>query len=66
MAALSNDFVASYRDHRVAAGKVNNTVPIELPVLSNFQEPPLTKNVREILGSTKVEPVASLIFPRNP
>ncbi|MCG2585836.1 site-specific integrase [Massilia sp. TS11] len=36
MAALSNDLVASYRDHRVAAGKSNNTVRIELAMLSNL------------------------------
>jgi integrase len=36
MAALSSDLVASYRDHRVAAGKSNNTVRIELAMLSNL------------------------------
>jgi len=30
MAALSSELVASYRDHRLAAGKSNNTVRIEL------------------------------------
>lgn len=36
MAALSSDLVASYRDHRVAIGKSNNTVRIELAMLSNL------------------------------
>ncbi|MGZ5199200.1 MAG: tyrosine-type recombinase/integrase [Telluria sp.] len=36
MAALSSDLVASYRDHRVAAGRSNNTVRIELAMLSNL------------------------------
>jgi len=36
MAALSSDLVASYRDHRIAAGKSNNTVRIELALLSNL------------------------------
>jgi integrase len=36
MAALSSDLVASYRDHRIAAGKSNNTVRIELAMLSNL------------------------------
>lgn len=36
MAALSSELVASYRDHRIAAGKSNNTVRIELALLSNL------------------------------
>lgn len=36
MAALSSELVASYRDHRLAAGKSNNTVRIELALLSNL------------------------------
>ncbi len=36
MAALSNDLVASYRDHRITLGKSNNTVRIELAMLSNL------------------------------
>jgi hypothetical protein len=36
MAALSSDLVASYRDHRISAGKSNNTVRIELALLSNL------------------------------
>ncbi len=36
MAALSSELVASYRDHRLAAGKANNTVRIELAMLSNL------------------------------
>jgi integrase len=36
MAALSSDLVASYRDHRIAAGKSNNTVRLELALLSNL------------------------------
>jgi len=36
MAALSSDLVAAYRDHRIAAGKSNNTVRIELALLSNL------------------------------
>ena len=36
MAALSSDLAASYRDYRVAAGKSNNTVRIELAMLSNL------------------------------
>lgn len=36
MAALSSDLVASYRDHRITAGKSNNTVRIELAMLSNL------------------------------
>ncbi|MES2319777.1 MAG: site-specific integrase [Pseudomonadota bacterium] len=36
LAALSNELVASYRDHRIAAGKSNNTVRIELAMLSNL------------------------------
>lgn len=36
LAALSSELVASYRDHRIAAGKSNNTVRIELAMLSNL------------------------------
>lgn len=36
MAALSSELVASYRDNRIAAGKSNNTVRIELAMLSNL------------------------------
>lgn len=36
MAALSSELVASYRDNRLAAGKSNNTVRIELAMLSNL------------------------------
>lgn len=36
MAALSSDLVASYRDHRIAASRSNNTVRIELAMLSNL------------------------------
>src|SRR5471032_2774185 len=36
MAALSSELVASYRDHRLTAGKSNNTVRIELALLSNL------------------------------
>lgn len=36
MAALSSELVASYRDQRLAAGKANNTVRIELAMLSNL------------------------------
>lgn len=36
LAALSSELVASYRDHRLAAGKSNNTVRIELAMLSNL------------------------------
>ena len=36
MAALSSNLVASYRDHRIAAGKSNNTVRIELAMFSNL------------------------------
>jgi integrase len=36
MAAVSNELVASYRDHRIAVGKSNNTVRIELALLSNL------------------------------
>lgn len=36
MAALSSELVASYRDHRIAAGKSNNTIRIELAMLSNL------------------------------
>lgn len=36
MAALSSDLVASYRDHRIGAGRSNNTVRIELAMLSNL------------------------------
>lgn len=36
MAALSSELVASYRDHRLALGKSNNTVRIELAMLSNL------------------------------
>jgi len=36
MAALSSDLVASNRDHRIGAGKSNNTVLIELALLSNL------------------------------
>lgn len=36
MAALSSELVASYRDHRIGAGKSNNTVRIELALLSNL------------------------------
>lgn len=36
MAALSSELVASYRDHRLAVGKSNNTVRIELAMLSNL------------------------------
>jgi HAD superfamily hydrolase (TIGR01549 family) len=36
MAAVSSELVASYRDHRLAAGKANNTVRIELAMLSNL------------------------------
>jgi integrase len=36
MAALSSDLVASYRDHRIAVGNSNNTVRIELALLSNL------------------------------
>lgn len=36
MAALSSELVASYRDHRLAEGKSNNTVRIELAMLSNL------------------------------
>jgi integrase len=36
MAALSSELVASYRDHRLELGKANNTVRIELAMLSNL------------------------------
>ena len=36
MAALSSELAASYRDHRIGAGKSNNTVRIELALLSNL------------------------------
>ena len=36
MAAASSELVAAYRDHRLAAGKANNTVRIELALLSNL------------------------------
>jgi len=36
MAALSSELVASYRNHRFVAGKSNNTVRIELAMLSNL------------------------------
>lgn len=36
MAALSSELAAAYRDHRLAAGKSNNTVRIELALLSNL------------------------------
>jgi len=36
MAALSSELAAAYRDHRIAAGKSNNTVRIELAMLSNL------------------------------
>ncbi|WP_370661947.1 tyrosine-type recombinase/integrase [Massilia alkalitolerans] len=36
MAALSSELVASYRDNRLSAGKSNNTVRIELAMLSNL------------------------------
>lgn len=36
MAAVTNELVASYRDHRLAAGKSNNTVRIELALFSNL------------------------------
>ena len=36
MAALSSELVAAYRDHRLAEGKSNNTVHIELAMLSNL------------------------------
>jgi hypothetical protein len=36
MAALSSELVASYRDHRIGAGKSNNTVRLELALLSNL------------------------------
>lgn len=36
LAAVSSELVASYRDHRLAAGKSNNTVRIELALLSNL------------------------------
>jgi len=36
MAALSSELVASYRDHRISAGKSNNTVRVELALLSNL------------------------------
>jgi hypothetical protein len=39
MAALSSDLVASYRDHRIAAGKSNNTVRIELAMLKTALAP---------------------------
>jgi integrase len=36
LAAVSSDLVASYRDRRIAEGKANNTVRIELALLSNL------------------------------
>nr|WP_314860567.1 site-specific integrase [uncultured Undibacterium sp.] len=36
LAAVSSELVASYRDHRLAQGKSNNTVRIELALLSNL------------------------------
>jgi hypothetical protein len=36
MAALASDLVASDRNHRIAVGKSNNTVRIELAMLSNL------------------------------
>ena len=36
MATVSSELVASYRDHRLAAGKANNIVRIELVMLSNL------------------------------
>lgn len=36
MATLSSYSVAAYRDHRIAAGKSNNAVRIELALLSNL------------------------------
>lgn len=36
MAAFSSELVASYRDHRLATGKSNNTVRIELAMLNDL------------------------------
>src|SRR5471032_393786 len=59
MAALSSELVASYRDHRIAGGKSNNTVRIELALLSNL----FTIAIQEWgLGLTH-NPVASIRKP---
>lgn len=36
MAAVTGELAASYRDQRIADGKANNTVRIELAMLSNL------------------------------
>ena len=36
LAAISSELVASYRDHRLAEGKANNTIRIELALLSHL------------------------------
>jgi integrase len=59
MAALSSDLVASYRDHRIAAGKSNNTVRIELAMLSNL----FTIAIQEWALGIMHNPVAAIRKP---
>jgi HAD superfamily hydrolase (TIGR01549 family) len=59
MAALSSELVASYRDHRLAAGKSNNTVRIELAMLSNL----FTIAIQEWGLGLKHNPVAAIRKP---
>ena len=59
MAALSSELVASYRDQRLAAGKANNTVRIELALLSNL----FTIAMQEWGPGLTHNPVASIRKP---
>jgi len=59
MAALSSDLVASYRDHRIGAGKSNNTVRIELALLSNL----FTIAIQEWGLGLSYNPVAAIRKP---
>lgn len=59
MAALSSELVASYRDHRLATGKSNNTVRIELAMLSNL----FTVAIREWGLGLSHNPVSAIRKP---
>lgn len=59
MAAVSSTLVASYRDHRIALGKSNNTVRIELAMLSNL----FTIAIREWGLGLTYNPVSNIRKP---
>ncbi len=59
MAAMSSELVASYRDMRLAEGKSNNTVRIELALLSNL----FTVAIQEWGMGLTYNPVANIRKP---